>query len=187
MRRGIVGLLVVLGALAFAPAALADECPGQPPMEQPFAAWGDNGDYFLAPGGDFGPSNSWTLADGASVRGGLSPATENDSLVLPPGSSALSPTICVADGYRHARMMGAAVGSASTKVGVEVLYGTVDEATRGVRVSDSWDATRQFLLGQTDFLLDPVTGLGQIQLRFTSVGPGTAVLDDLFIDPTARH
>ena len=58
MRRGIVGLLVVLGALAFAPAALADECPGQPPMEQPFAAWGDNGDYFLAPGGDFGPSNT---------------------------------------------------------------------------------------------------------------------------------
>lgn len=187
LRRGIVAVLVVVGALALAPAALADDCPGQPPMEHPFAAWGDDGDYFLAPGGNFESSSSWTLADGASVEAGLSPRDSNDSLVLPPGASALSPAICVADGYRHARMMGTAVGSEQTRVRVEVLYGTVDDRSLGVRVYGSWDATRQFLLGQRDFALDPTTGLGQIQLRFTSDGPGTAVLDDVYVDPTARH
>jgi hypothetical protein len=179
-------MLVVVAALAFAPAALADDCPGQSPLQHPFAAWGDDGDYFLAPGGDFDASSSWTLANGASVDAGLSPSGK--SLVLPPGASALSPAICVADGYTHARMMGSAIGAAAARVDVDVIYkGPVEDREMRVRMPDAWDPTRQFMLGQRDFVLDPTTGLGRIQLRFTSSASGTAVLDDVYVDPTARH
>ena len=43
------------------------------------------------------------------------------------------------------------------------------------------------MLGEDDFDLDPTTGLGEVRLRFTAIGPSQTMLDDVYIDPSARN
>ena len=188
MKKGPIGALVAVISLFAAAPAMAADCPNQAPSRTPFADWGDGGSYFLAPGGDFEAGNGWTLAGGASLAAGESPAAEGSSLVLPPGASATSPPICVGDDYKHGRMFGAATDDAKkdrAKVMVEVL-GAADEQVDSFKVDGDWDATHRFQLDPSDFLLDPDTGTGSIQLQFTGTGPATAVIDDAYIDPKAR-
>jgi hypothetical protein len=56
-----------------------------------------------------------------------------------------------------------------------------------VKLRDDWDATRRFDFDEDAFGLDPETGTGEIRLRLTADGPGTAVLDGVYIDPKMRH
>jgi hypothetical protein len=181
LRKTLVSF-AALGLLALAPAAAqASPCSGEPPSSQVFSAYdGDPDFYFLAPGGDFGSAApAWTL-DHAFTYG--------SALVLPPGSSATSPPVCVGKGYPHGRMYGAGFSFRKTKLKVDVIY-------NGERSAESTKlALRRFELAPTDrfsldesaFGLDPVTGTASIQLVLTPSG-GTAVLDDVYIDPSARN
>jgi hypothetical protein len=54
-------------------------------------------------------------------------------------------------------------------------------------VDRRWDPTETFPLGSERFELDPETGLGEIRLRFTTVGPASALVDGVYIDPRARN
>ena len=73
-----------------------------PLIEQPFLSFKDERDYVLAPGGSFEDSSlaGWGLEGGAGVVAGNEPfnlrgLSDNNSLVLPAGASATSPTMCV--------------------------------------------------------------------------------------------
>src|SRR5689334_13416058 len=109
-RRARMALsAVVAGAALFAAApgtasagvlvASAPSCDNGA-TSQPFAQWGDNNDYFLAPGGDFeSGAGGWTL-NGARVSGDQEPWRVNGgsgshALVVPAGHSVVSPTMCV--------------------------------------------------------------------------------------------
>jgi hypothetical protein len=190
LKKAIVCALVVLGTLLVAPYAQASACPGEPPSSQPFLSYGDDNLYFLAPAGSFDAgAPGWALDGGATVASAPS-GVPGPSLVLPSGASATSPPICVARGYTHARMFGQAVvgpGPDRAKLQVDILYGTSEYRSLALALDADWEPTRQFSLGQGNFDLDPVTGTGQIQLRFSALGPATGVVDDVYIDPHARN
>lgn len=186
MRKSVVAL-VVLGTLALAPgAAQASSCPNEPPSSQVFIDFGDQDNYFLTPGGDFESTPDWALYNGASVTSD----GDNSSLALPAGAVAVSPPICVGDGYPHGRMFGAAVGGRQkARLDVGVVYNGswgFDSTTLKLRGSDLAPTSR-FLLDETAFGLDPISGTSSVRLVLVSSGPSTAVVDDINIDPRARN
>lgn len=179
--------LAALGALALAPAAAnASACPGEPPSSQVFAGIGDTDMYFLAPGGDFESQAGWTLRDGAAVaREGF-----NASLRLPEGAAAVSPPICVAQGYPHGRMYGATTSTRrEARVGVAVIYdGEHGVDSTSLRLSRTrLTPTSRFQLDESAFGLDPVTGTASVRLVLENDGDTTALVDDVYVDPRARN
>lgn len=176
--------------IANSAAALGD-CPGEAQRDDRFLDWGDRGSYFLAPGGDFdiaGPR--WTLRGGAALQSGYSPVASGVSLTLPRGATALSPPICVAEGYTHGRMFGQAEVTdrrprADAEVGVLFSSGEVDRSE--IRMRSGWDATRTFRFDEREYRLDPITHTDTIRLLFTGKGPARAILDGVYIDPMHRH
>jgi hypothetical protein len=145
MRRPFIALAVLLLSLFTADAARAEgsagRCEGRV-IEQPFAAWDDTADYFLAPDGDFSSGAAgWDLA-GASVVEDNEPWYVHGPAVpaavgLPEGASATSPTICVAETDPTMRFFARGAGALQVDVlytdgdGVEqaLPIGVVDAAT----------------------------------------------------------
>src|SRR5439155_15408468 len=73
--RALIATLAALLGLTFvsATARASDGCGG--PLEQPFLTWGDDGNYWLAPGGSFEDGAvGWQLADGAQLVSPQTPA-----------------------------------------------------------------------------------------------------------------
>ena len=99
----IAGALAVLAAASASPARAGDGsllgCGHEP--VHPFLQWLDPLPYTLLPGGDFeSGAAGWKLTGGARVVDGNEPffvtkRTDSRSLLLPPGSSATSPPMCM--------------------------------------------------------------------------------------------
>src|SRR4051794_7865488 len=169
---------------------------------QPFAQWGDDNSYFLAPGGGFeSGAAGWSLG-GAHVVADQEPwRVAGDSgthaLSVGSGGSAVTPTMCI--GLEHPTMRffahrsgGGLLGGASTlavsarvetSLGlvVEVPVGVVTTLTNGI----SWNKTpTQYVVAS---LLPLLPGEHTpIQFRFTAVGTSDWVIDDVFVDPHYR-
>jgi hypothetical protein len=195
VKKVVAIAAAIAGALAVAPAAQAAQpigtCPDEPPSSQPFLAYdGDDGTYFPAPGGDFeSGAPGWSIDGGATLVD--SPAGTGTSVSIPPGASATSPLICVSRAHVSARLYGQAFNGPRrdrARIDVDTIspLGLVT-SDRNIRVEDTWEPTRVFRLGAGLFDLDPITLTTQIRLRFTTQGPATAVLDDLWVDPSARR
>jgi hypothetical protein len=147
--------------------------------ETPFAQWGDPRAYVLVPNGDFASGGAgWTLEGEASVA--------SESLSLPPGSSAVSPPICVSRETPFLRAMARNDGVAGSRLQVEILYEGV-EATRSRVVGgnyEDWGPTQP--LAQS-FGLATLGGTeSSAQVRLTAVG-GDWQVDDFYVDPFARY
>src|SRR4051812_45039227 len=170
---------------------------------QPFAQWGDDNSYFLAPGGGFeNGAAGWSLGSGARVVGEQEPwqaAADGGSHALSVGAghSVVSPTICV--GLEHPSMRffahrsgGGLLGGASTLVVtarvetslgavVELPVGTITTLTNGT----SWNRTPVQIVVASLLPLLPGEHT-PIQFRFTAVGTSDWVIDDVFVDPHYR-
>jgi hypothetical protein len=170
-------------------------------LSQPFAQFGDDNNYFLAPGGDFEDGAGEWADSGARVVADQEPWQVNGAgshaLNIPAGRSVVSPTICV--GIEHPTMRffahrsgGGLLGGASTLVVtartetslglvVDVPVGVVTGLTNGT----NWNKTpTQIVLTS---LLPLLPGEHTpIQLRFTAVGTGDWVIDDVYVDPRQR-
>jgi hypothetical protein len=162
-----------------------------PAAAQSFARWGDSSKYVPVPGGSFETAGGWTLAGGARVVTGNEPFQlgspgDSRSLELPPGSSAMTPGVCLYLLTPTLRF----VGSASDGSGVRVtmytrtLLGLVQLPSAGyVDLGSEWDAS------QTQrFLVQNLLGLvnlsqANIYFRFTPVGGATVRMDDVQLDP----
>jgi hypothetical protein len=166
---------------------------------QPFAQWGDDNSYFLAPGGSFESGSAWSGGRVVSDQEPWRVAGDSGShaLSVGAGGSVVSPTLCV--GLEHPTMRffahrsgGGLLGGASTLVVtarvetslgavVEIPVGTVTTLTNGV----SWNRTpAQVVLAS---LLPLLPGEHTpIQFRFTAVGTSDWVIDDVFVDPRYR-
>ena len=108
-----------------------------PTLTQPFLSWGDTNWYALAPGETARNFNGagWVLTGGARiVTRTLLDGTTGSVLDLPPGSQAVSPTVCLTSDYPNARMMVANLsGSNGSNVGFSVSYAGTSSATTPVQ------------------------------------------------------
>jgi hypothetical protein len=197
LRLALVAGLAVLtiaplahaGRAPQAQAGLLPSCGGLP--EFPFARWGDFAPYTLVRDGTFEAGGSgWSLAGGARVVEGNEPfyvhgRGENRSLLLPRGSSATSPPVCMSLGRPTMRFFAASAGSGQSAVRVEVvsrnLLGILSVIDGGVVSGDSgWQPTpRVSLLGSN---LASLLWTTSVQLRFRAVS-NSSRLDDVYVDP----
>ena len=202
MLKRVIGITAVLtvaltSALAFGAARSQAgliggllSCPGVT-YTHPFAQWGDSNSYFLATGGSFEGTNSWALAGGAQVVGGNEPfylnsKSDSHSLLLPPGSSATTPAMCLAALSPHMRVMGLASDGSAVHVDVYAsgVLGLVRlPVAANIDLSSAWGPS-----GDVSLLLQNVlalTNLGKtsVVFRFSPIGSATVQLDDVYVDP----
>jgi hypothetical protein len=191
-RRPWLTLVAVLVVLAFAPqagAGLLPSCPGS--YSKPFAPWGDTASYTLVGDGGFeGGAAGWSLAGGAKVVSGnetffVRGAGDTRSLLLPRGSSATSPPVCMVLGRPKARLFAMApAGSGSMRVDVmsRNLLGILSVIDGGtVTAGSRWQPTRPLsLLGSN---LGSALWATWVQLRFRPIGDATLAIDDVYVDP----
>jgi hypothetical protein len=183
---GTLLTLAVVGALVCAAAAHADplgSCPAAA-VSQPFAAWGDSASYELAPGGDF-ESPGWGLERGAALGAGSEPfaatgSLGTQSLSLPAGADATSPSFCVDAGKPTLRLFTSGGGLLS----VEIQTGGLTLPVGIVAASNTWAPSPILLTGGS--LLGPLSG-GTVQARIRiSALSGQPHVDDVFVDPWRR-
>jgi hypothetical protein len=175
----------------------ADPCTNPTPAPV-FAAWYDASNYVPVPNGGFEQGDTgWTLADGAAVVEGNDPfflggAADHQSLALPAGSSATSPGACFTMHSPTFRLVGRTSGDRHAQLKVEVLYtdqnGRPTSRTAGkIRGGDSWRPSKRLSLA-----IGRAKGHGKllsstVAFRFTPLGSGDWQIDDLYLDPRARH
>ena len=191
-RRLRLTLVAGLAVLAFAPqaqAGLLPSCPGT--FSKPFAPWGDNAYYSLVGDGGFeGGAAGWSLSGGAKVVEGNEPfyvhgAGEQRSLLLPRGSSATSPPVCIVLGRPKARLFAVAQGgSGSFRVEVlsRSLLGILSVLDGGVvNAGSRWAPSQPLsLLGSN---LGSALWATNVQLRFRPLGDSSVAIDDVYVDP----
>lgn len=199
-------LLVTLAALAALAAANASPARagdgsllgcGYEPVH-PFLRWLDPLPYTLLPGGDFeSGAAGWKLSGGARVVDGNEPFYASGggfrSLLLPAGSSATSPAMCMGLVLPVVRYFSIG-GNALSSLRVEAVYTDSSGRQRSIDLlpaglpSRSWAPSLPALqlMGVLNVLtLDGVTS--EIALRFTPrgtlFGSGTWRIDDVYVDP----
>ena len=185
MRRTLIALAVLLLPLCAATAARADDAPAARcegrVIEQPFTAWDDLADYFLAPDGDFSSGAAgWDLA-GAEVVADNEPWNVHGSEVtaavgLASGASATSPTICVSQDDPTMRFF--ARGSGALQV--EVLYTDAEGAEQALPIGvmqggSEWAPSDALPITANTYEMT-------VAFRFTAL-EGDWAIDDVFVDP----
>jgi hypothetical protein len=186
MRRPLIALVALLLPLFAAEGARADgvagRCEGRV-IEQPFAAFDDLADYFLAPDGDFSSgATTWDLGGAEvvednepwNVAGSVAPA----ALRLTPGASATSPTICVAESDPTMRFFARGTGG---ELQVDVMYtdefGEPQSVAIGTLEADGeWAPAPPLPITVNTYEMT-------VAFRFTAVGEGDWTIDDVYVDP----
>lgn len=185
------GIIAVLPASAGASLVDLSHCDNSS-LSQPFAQWGDQAYYRLAPGSDFeGTLSGWALQGGArqaagSESYGVTGSVGASSLALPAGASAVSPATCVNAAYPDFRLF--TRGNAGSSVAVSVMYntgmGTLTIPVGVVRPTGDWQPTLPMATGSAiPGLLNG--GSADVQLQFSELS-GSSQIDDVFVDPFGR-
>jgi hypothetical protein len=156
---------------------------------------GDTDSYQLVPGGNFeAGSKSWSLSGGASVVSGNEPwkvggSSHGKSLVLPAGSSAISPTACVGLAEptlrffvkkNRAPLLG--ISTLAVSVYVKTSLGLVVPVPVGVVLANGqWKPTSPMLIVANLLPLLPGDRT-PVAFQFTPV-LGDWQIDDVYVDP----
>lgn len=168
-------------------ASLTSSCAA-PGLTTPFTAYDDDNSYALVPGespNDFAGAG-WNLSGGAKiVSTTLADGTTGDVLDLPSGGVAVSPPMCVTDGYPTARAFIRSVAG-SGDVDMNAVYmsssssastiGTIAASTSGWSLSPALNT-------------NPSSVSGWEYAWFTFLGQGSgdeSQLYDLYIDPRMK-
>ena len=173
-------------ALVAMPGVAAAACPAEP-TTQPFSYLGDDGHYFLAPGGDFEGALTWARTGSATVVPSGSNGVDSgvSALSLPQNSSATSPAICVDADRPHLRLAARALSANGT-----LRLDAIDDAGNKTLLAKfdasghvSWRVTNEVLLAAPLGLTDPHTK--QVKLRLTALN-GEWLADAVYVDPYTR-
>lgn len=183
--------MFVLGLAACATSALA-AC-SYPEAEQVFTPWNDEGYYQLAPDGTLaGGGTGWNLEGGAelvsesNLRGHAGPEEET-ALSLPFGGTATSPPFCVDETTPNFRFMMRNMGDKGGKIRVTVTYANTRKVVKAKNSDvhgdlEEWAPTPSLKLETGD---EPER---EARITFTAKDPKSSYLvDDLYVDPFARH
>lgn len=166
-------------------------------VSNPFLRWLDPLPYTLAPDGGFEAGGAgWSFSGGARVVSGNSPfnlsGVGSQSLYLPEGSSATSPSMCVGLVLPVVRYI-ASGGELLSSLKTEVVYRDALGAQRSVELpvgalpSRSWQPTLPLL--QAGGLVNALTLNGlttDVQFRLTPrgiFGGGNWRVDEVYVDP----
>jgi hypothetical protein len=196
-HRSRFAAMLVAALLALAAFAGSSQACSYSGGETVFSPWGDQRNYVLAPDGGFESGGSgWQLNHGAAVVEGnesyhLNGPGDSNSLSLPPGSSAVSPPVCMTIGTPSFRLVARNDGDPSSELRVEAVYkllGLVRTKTAGIlRAGSTWAPTQSV---STLLTLSTVVGTlipSAIEIRFTPLdSSGQWQVDDLYIDPFRR-
>jgi hypothetical protein len=201
MRRALLAAItaaVAIGAFA-APAsagiltASATNC-GDETLSQPFSGFGDQAKYKLVKGASFeGALTDWTLVGKAKVVSGNEPwkvggSRHAKSLVLPVGSSAISPTACVGlaeptvrfFAKRNSGLLG--ISTLAVSVYVKTSLGLVVPVPVGVVLGNGqWKASPKMLIVANLLPLLPGDRT-PVAFQFTPL-LGEWQIDDVYVDP----
>ena len=202
IRRALLAAITAVamtGALA-APAsagiltASASDC-GDETLSQPFAQFGDRANYKLVRNGAFETgTDGWTLRGGAKVVSGNEPwkvggSSHGKSLVLPAGSTAISPTSCVGLAEptvrffvkkNRAPLLG--ISTLAVSVYVKTSLGlTVPVPVGVVLANGQWKPTPPMLIVANLLPLLPGDRT-PVAFQFTPL-LGDWQIDDLYVDP----
>ena len=202
IRRALLAAITAVamtGALA-APAsagiltASASDC-GDETLSQPFAQFGDRANYKLVRNGGFETgTDGWTLRGGAKVVSGNEPwkvggSSHGKSLVLPAGSTAISPTSCVGLAEptvrffvkkNRAPLLG--ISTLAVSVYVKTSLGlTVPVPVGVVLANGQWKPTPAMLIVANLLPLLPGDRT-PVAFQFTPL-LGDWQIDDLYVDP----
>lgn len=194
-RTMLTALLAAIAIMALPAAAQACSYTG---AQQVFSPWGDQHSYVLGPNGGFeAGGNGWLLSHGASVVEGNEPFYLNSSddskaLALPAGSSALSAPVCMSLDTPIFRFVARNTGDPTARLRVEAIYPLLGllrtKAISTVTSGSSWAPTQQL---STVLSLSTIVGTlipSSIQIRIVPLdSDGQWQIDDLYIDPFARH
>ena len=198
MSRRFFSTVLAAGALCcgFAPSAPAftgsgEGCPDQD-FEQAFAQFKDRRLYTLVENGSFQNGlTGWQTDGGAAVVPEINPfrpVLGAGALLMPPGSSAVSPAVCVAKGYPSARVFVQRLGLRAGGLRVEVLYparqgkSAFTKSAGTLRGATAFAPSRRFSLAQGRI----GGGTSLIRFRFSVRGGAAYVLDDILVDPRCR-
>jgi len=195
--RKLIVLATTALAVSACSAAAAQACD-YTGAEQVFKPWGDQHSYVLAPDGGFeAGGQGWALAGGATTVAGSESLYLNDpgdsrSLALPAGSSATSPPICMSLDTPIFRLVARNSGNPAAELRVEARYSLLGllrtKTVSTVRSGSAWAPSQQM---STVLSLSTIVGTvipAAIQIRITPIGSGGQwQVDDLYIDPFARH
>ena len=163
----------------------ATGCPDVP-VDQPFAAWSDTADYFLAPDGGFeAGGEGWALRGRAAVTGGDAPVAGAHSLRLPAGGAATSPPFCI--GVEHRSMRFFASAATTSTLSVDVLYTDERGKSRSERVGElagagEWAPTDVMPMVVNTLAADRDNAM-TVQIRIAPHGAGAWTIDDVLVDP----
>jgi hypothetical protein len=199
MRRVMLAAItaaVAIGAFA-APAsagiltASATNC-GDETLTQPFLGFGDQAKYKLVKGGSFeGALTDWSLIGGAKVVAGNEPwkvggASHGKSMVLPAGSSVITPTACV--GIEEptlrffAKKNSGLLSTLAVSVYVKTSLGLVVPVPVGVLLGNGqWKASPKMLIVANLLPLLPGDRT-PVAFQFTPL-LGSWQIDDVYVDP----
>jgi len=194
-RTMLTALVAAIAILALPAAAQACSYTG---AQQVFSPWADQHSYVLGPDGGFeGGGSGWVLSRGATVVEGNEPFYLNSSddskaLALPAGSSALSSPICMSLDTPIFRFVARNTGEPTARLRVEAIYPLLGllrtKAISTVTSGSSWAPTQQL---STVLSLSTIVGTlipSSIQIRIVPLDAGGQwQVDDLYIDPFARH
>ena len=193
LLAGFAALTACAAVASPASAASAPAATGCPDVavSQPFAAWGDSADYFLAPNGGLERGASgWALRGDAEVQKGNEPfhvvdAGDRRSLSLAAGSSATTASFCI--GVEHRTMRFFADGSRSSSLDVDVLYSDAAGHDRSMRLATLSGSGRWAPTEIVPMIVNAMAAARSnamiVQLRFTPRSRGGWSIDDVLVDP----
>jgi hypothetical protein len=164
------------------------------PLVKPFAPWGDRASYRLVPGGDFeSAAAGWQLSGGARVAAGnesfnVTSSSDARSLVLPQGSRAVSPVVCVGLGEPTLRLFAKRNSGLLTTLLVEVQVQTRLGLSAWLPVlpgdigGSRWHPTMAMpiLVNLLPLLPGDRT---PVRFRFSPLLFGSWQVDDVYVDP----
>jgi hypothetical protein len=187
LATAVVALAATAGSAraGLLPGLIGGNCGTTSPV---FKSWGDSSGYYFASNGGFeSGANGWTLSGGAAVTSGNEPFSlagpGSHSLLLPTGGRA-SITTCYGLTYPAIRFFVAGVGGKATvhvRVVAHSLLGIVSILDGGTFTAGPGWAPSPKLSTLFSALAAPL-GSKSMELQFT-VESGTAMIDDVYIDP----
>jgi hypothetical protein len=158
---------------------------------QPFARFGDNANYVLAPGGSFESGTLGWQLNGASVVSGNEPYyvhgnKDKHSLSIPAGGSATTPPMCFAPGDWHLRFFAQSSSSSfsSMRVNVKVksalgLLSILDGGT--VSANGTWAPSPRLGLLLTN--VTSILAVDSVSFQFVPNDRASWRIDDVYLDP----
>jgi hypothetical protein len=168
-------------------------CTPSGELTQAFSAWDDFG--FYTPVYNAGLEKlawGWMIFNGARTVDGNEPwyiggRSDDRSLYLPNRAVAVTPTFCIDETYTHFRFFARGAG----ELKIDILYfdkngGITHTDPVSYRpVNSSWAVSPQVEIDL--FSKRGVTGSLPVAFRFSTGDNDQFVIDDVYVDPWARH